>query len=228
MLQETRAERLAQHSLQINFPITCTCGRFIQETAFEYDRRVEAGEEPVVVMKALKISNICCRKTVLSPFNEPLRRKARQGTVDKSTLTLANTSIPIYPPGRTEQYGRTLADTGISTVSFVTDPVPQVRQNSGSFAPSSERIIEPKTETDIVSLGRDSPEVLGFARNNEGNPINVYVGTGRGVKYYVPVLSLAISTAEKFDARKITRVYKGPSEGIVTVKASESEVLEAL
>jgi len=51
------------------FPIRCfTCGALIGDKWEEYERRVEAGEEPGKVLDDLGIKRYCCRRMFLSHY----------------------------------------------------------------------------------------------------------------------------------------------------------------
>ena len=51
------------------FPIRCfTCGALIGDKWEEYERRVEAGEEPGKVLDDLGIKRYCCRRMFLSYY----------------------------------------------------------------------------------------------------------------------------------------------------------------
>ncbi|MCD6260611.1 MAG: DNA-directed RNA polymerase subunit N [Thaumarchaeota archaeon] len=51
------------------FPIRCfTCGALIADKWEEYERRVEAGEDPGKVLDDLGIKRYCCRRMFLSHY----------------------------------------------------------------------------------------------------------------------------------------------------------------
>jgi len=51
------------------FPIRCfTCGALIGDKWEEYQRRVEAGEDPGKVLDDLGIKRYCCRRMFLSHY----------------------------------------------------------------------------------------------------------------------------------------------------------------
>lgn len=51
------------------FPIRCfTCGALIADKWEEYERRVEAGEEPGKVLDDLGVKRYCCRRMFLSHY----------------------------------------------------------------------------------------------------------------------------------------------------------------
>ena len=51
------------------FPIRCfTCGALIGDKWEEYERRVEAGEDPGKVLDDLGIKRYCCRRMFLSHY----------------------------------------------------------------------------------------------------------------------------------------------------------------
>ena len=51
------------------FPIRCfTCGALIGDKWEEYERRVEAGEEPGKVLDDLGVKRYCCRRMFLSHY----------------------------------------------------------------------------------------------------------------------------------------------------------------
>ena len=51
------------------FPIRCfTCGALIADKWEEYERRVEAGEDPRKVLDDLGIKRYCCRRMFLSHY----------------------------------------------------------------------------------------------------------------------------------------------------------------
>ena len=51
------------------FPVRCfTCGALIGDKWEEYERRVEAGEDPGKVLDDLGIKRYCCRRMFLSHY----------------------------------------------------------------------------------------------------------------------------------------------------------------
>ena len=51
------------------FPIRCfTCGALIGDKWEEYERRIEAGEDPGKVLDDLGIKRYCCRRMFLSHY----------------------------------------------------------------------------------------------------------------------------------------------------------------
>lgn len=152
----------------------CTCGRIVGDRFVSYVGLVQTGMSQHDALNHLGLNRICCRTTVISatPY---IVRNGNPGTVSIANIVK---SEPDKTPGRVGLSLTTSKRTNIAAqAAKLTQP-------------------EPRQEYDYRYLRRGEVAVIGFERDDDGNPIMIDVGDQPN-KYFIPSLQLIHGVAQQ-------------------------------